>query len=189
MLTWRSMSPARPATSFRAAAVLAGVTPATIRHWKESGALPDGPPWTRAQIRAASRKKRASALSRPRGSDAPHGTPSRWRTGCACAPCRTAHNRDTTQRRREERQTWWDIRADDFIDRIAAGNDYNRTLKELGLTHQAVTGHRKRDPNFAQRLDAALTYIRDPALTHGIATAWKAGCRCPDCRAYHEASR
>lgn len=176
------------APTIKVAATLAGVTPATIRTWRDKGWLPDGPPWTRATIRAAARKKRGPAPAR--GAEAPHGTTSRWRYGCSCEPCRLAHNHDSTQRRSIATQQWWDAGpAQQLIDSITKGADYHATLLKMGLSHQSITGHRRRDPGFAARLDDALLYARDPDVAHGTGAGWKARCRCPECRAYHDATR
>lgn len=41
----------------------------------------------------------------------------------------------------------------------------------------------------AAAFDAALTLGRDESLAHGTTGAWASGCRCPECREYHERTR
>lgn len=173
------------ATTLAAAARLAGLTPPSIRLWIRKGWLSAEPPWTLEQLRAASDQSRQRPGS---GSEAEHGTPTRWRGGCTCDACRDAHNEDTWSRRETARVLWWQSRTGPLLELLASGTPYGEALHELGLTAQAVTGHRRRDPGFAQALDEALMLGRDPDLSHGGSTAWRQGCRCPECREYHAAS-
>lgn len=83
----------------------------------------------------------------------------------------------------------WAERGPRLCGLIAAGRPYREALGEVGVTAQAVTAHRRRDPGFAARLDVALYDGRDETLTHGSAMGWRQGCRCPECRDTHEASR
>lgn len=83
----------------------------------------------------------------------------------------------------------WAERGDRLCELVASGLSYQESLLEMGVTAQATSGHRRRDPDFAASLDAALMAGRDPNLAHGTPSAWKARCRCPECRAHHDAHR
>lgn len=170
--------------SLAAAARHAGVTPTTIRAWRERDWLP-APPWTPWQLdRAADRSRQRAG----RGSTVEHGE-SRWRAGCRCDTCRTDHTAVSNSRREAARVEWWQSREQPLLDLLAGGAVYREALVEVGVTAQAVTAHRHRSPGFAERLDDALTAGRDETLEHGTARTWRQGCRCPECRAVHEASR
>lgn len=123
-----------------------------------------------------------------------HGTPARWRgnstrPGCRCPECAQAHLDDQAAYKHRTAMRWWETRGPDLCALLAAGRPYREALDEMETTAQAVTAHRRRDPAFAARLDAALHDGRDPTLDHGTATAWRRGCRCPDCRTEHERHR
>ncbi len=169
-------------TSARAAAAEAGITAPTIENWQRKGWLP-APPWTKHQITMAQRRSR----QRPgEGSTAPHGTPARYRAGCPCTPCREAENaanRGLTYRRG---MAHWAELGPALLDSLASGVSYQDALAAHGVTQQALTRHRHRDPDFATRLDEALMIGRDPTLPHGTNMGWKARCRCPECRAFHQ---
>ena len=152
--------------------------------WVRNGQLPPGP-WTTAQL------TRAAAQRSPAGgaASAEHGTVSRWRGGCLCDECRTAHNADLRVWRTSKRLAFWESRVEPLLARLGAGEVYRETIADLGLSPSAIAAHRQRDPAFGVRLDEALTAGRDPDLRHGTGQAWKRGCRCPGCREYHEASR
>ena len=90
---------------------------------------------------------------------------------------------------REAGAQWWQDREGPLLAEVAEGAPYGEVLRGHGVTAQAVTGHRRRSPEFARALDAALLAGRDPELSHGSATGWRAGCRCPECREHHERSR
>lgn len=177
---------AREVGTFAGAARVARVTPATVRGWVAKGWLPKSGPWSVAEVRAAARRGRQRT---GRGTTAEHGTASRWRAGCQCAACTAAHNEDTRARRAEARAQWWQDREGPLLAEVAEGAPYGEVLRGHGVTAQAITGHRRRSPEFARALDVALLAGRDPELSHGSATGWRAGCRCPECREHHERSR
>ncbi len=173
-------------TSRRAAAAIAGVTPSTISQWVAKGWLAT-PPWTREDLHTASTH---GVRRRSHGSAAPHGSPSRFDAGCNCDKCTAAHYRQISEDNDTRRQAEWDAGpAEALITSVAAGVDYRQALAAAGVSSQAVTGHRKRDPAFATALDQALMAGRDPNLSHGTAEAWKMRCRCPECRTWHNAHR
>ena len=179
------MARAERVSSYAAAARTLGVTAATIRLWVQKGWLPQGP-WTHHQLSKAATKSR-QALGP--GSTAEHGTTSRWRAGCDCDACRTAHNTDITARRNAARAATLAPILDELLERLAAGDDYGRALADLGTNGNLIGGHRRWDPDFARQLDDALMTGRDPNLRHGTASGWRARCRCPECREHHEHTR
>ncbi|WP_419707940.1 hypothetical protein [Promicromonospora sp. NFX87] len=164
----------------------AGVTPATISLWITKGWLPETGPWTRRQVTAAGNKSRQRG---GRGPQSPHGSPGRWRTGCPCDLCRAGHDADTRARREAVRVAWWQPRENPLLAELTAGVTYREALDKHGIAPAALTAHRRRDPGFAARLDRALMAGRNPELAHGAPNGWRAGCRCPDCRGYHEGTR
>lgn len=163
-----------------------GITSATVSGWARKGWLATQGPWSPAEARAAADRSRQRA---GRGSTAPHGTPSRWRAGCTCHACRRAHSHETRTRRAAARLQWWQTRQAPLLQALADGAPWADALAEAGVSSQAVHAHRKRSPQFAADLDRALMAGRDPRLDHGRAGAWRAGCRCPECRAHHESTR
>lgn len=76
-----------------------------------------------------------------------------------------------------------------LIEALARGSSYRAAAEEAGVTMHAITRHRQRDQEFAAAIDSALRAGRDPSLAHGSHGGWRAGCRCPECRAYHDATR
>ncbi|MFI7398829.1 hypothetical protein ACI2K6_16750 [Microbacterium sp. NPDC006705] len=100
-----------------------------------------------------------------------------------------AHNAESRQFREAARRQWWDEREESLLDAIRQGTAYREVLTELGITAQAVTAHRRSSETFVRALYAALLDARDERLEHGTASGWRAGCRCPECRAHHEATR
>lgn len=174
-----------PVHSYAAAARLLGITPATVRSWVRDGRLPEQP-WDPNDLRA-----RAAEIvpATPRSNAADHGTPSKWRSGCDCPACTHAHNADLAGWRADRRTTQWAPLVRPFLDDVAAGTPYATAVDRIGMTVQAVTAHRRRDPEFARQLDQALLEGRDPTVAHGTPAGWKAPCRCPECRAHHNSTR
>lgn len=172
-------------STIRAAATAVGMTAPGLRQWIKKGWLPDGP-WTAHQLHKALEKSRQTA---GRGSQAEHGTTSRWRAGCNCDLCADAHNTEWRHHRERRRRAEWVGRDQALIDTLAGGTPYAEALAHHEVTAQAVTAHRRRDVDFAARLDAALLAGRDPGLGHGTSGAWRHGCRCPECREHHNEHR
>lgn len=169
-------------TSARQAARLAGVGQRTIRRWIDAGLLAGPPPWTDAQVQQA-----AAAGGQPtrRGTREPHGTPARYDAGCDCPDCRRAN---TQEKKPTLPLTQVAVELQPVLDALAAGAGYAEALATHGYSRQRITALR-RWPVVTQALDTALMAGRDPDLDHGTPGAWRAGCRCPDCRTYHDIAR
>lgn len=118
-----------------------------------------------------------------------HGTYARWRYGCRCDDCCTAHRVDQQRRKYAAAVARWATLAPQLFELLAAGTPYGGAVEAIGATPQAVTAYRHRDPAFAARLDEALTRGRNPDVAHGSHVGWRTGCRCPECRSHHEAHR
>ncbi|WP_435298550.1 hypothetical protein [Timonella sp. A28] len=179
---------AKKIESTREAAQIVGVTARTINAWIERGALTP-PPWTSAYLKKTSGNLLESPYIRGVGSSAEHGTSTAYRAGCSCAECQAWARADMRRRRREKSLEASQPKADALLRLLEDGCSYQEAVEQAGWTHQGVAGRRKLDPPFGIRLDEALNDVRDPALRHGRPHAWRTGCRCADCREYHEASR
>lgn len=164
----------------------AGVPMATLRQWFADGLLPERPPWTVRQIREAEFAARGGVRRGPRKG---HGTYARWRYGCDCDDCCAARRVHVNEIRQAAAFARWETLGPRLCELVAAGAGYGDAVEAIGVTWQAVIAHRRCDPAFAARLDAALMQGRDPDVPHGTHMGWRTGCRCPDCRAHHEAHR
>lgn len=179
-----SVTPAQEVTitTQRAAARIAGVSATTIGGWLRRGLL--GPkPWTAREI------LKARSLAPSRGILSPHGTTSRWRVGCDCPRCTHAHAEEARHLRQLGNPACWDLIEKSLLDALANGTPYRQALDDAGVTAQAFSQKRRRDPAFGRAANAALMAGRNPNLHHGRDSAWKAGCRCPDCTDYHDRTR
>ncbi|WP_156150392.1 helix-turn-helix domain-containing protein [Gordonia sihwensis] len=170
-----------------------GVDHGVIRHWIKIGLLPAVEGGWRPEDVEAAHQRWTPIVRRP---VVECGTVAGWRVaacrdedGRRCAACRAAHNNASRELRREHRAEYWAERVDAPCELLADGGTYTDVLEQLEITAQAVTGQRSVDPVFAARIDAALMQGRDPSLPHGSALAWKAKCRCPECREHHSRSR
>lgn len=176
---------AEVATSKAAAARLIGLSAFVITSWLGKGWL-GPPPWTLDQLEAAAAKSRNRVR---RGPTSEHGTESRRRAGCRCRECCDGWAKVCRARRQEAREALWAGREKPLFIALAAGLPFVHACAQSGVTPQAVTFRRRQNENFRRGVEAALMAGRDPALPHGSNNGWRAGCRCPDCRACHEASR
>lgn len=141
------------------------------------------PPWTAEQLWQVAADTRSSELK------AKHGTVSRWRMGCGCQRCRAAHRAEMQAIRAAAHAPDWDDIGPRMIKEFADGGLYREVLAQMGISSRALNVQRARDRKFACALDRALMTGRDPALAHGRDAGWRTGCRCPDCRSYHESTR
>jgi hypothetical protein len=69
-----------------------------------------------------------------------------------------------------------------LLDAIYAGKPFRTALGDLGLTFNQVWGLTKTDPEWAVKLDTALTAARRNDLKHGTNAAYVHGCVCHECR-------
>lgn len=130
---------------------------------------------------------KARKVGRP--ATAEHGTASCWRAGCRCDACREAHYADlfeTRARQHDDRlaPVWDGLLAD-----LAGGMGYGEACERAEIPpaqlRRMLSRGRPIDDERLAALDAALMEGRDEGLPHGTAMAWKAKCRCPECREAH----
>ena len=167
-------------TSVRQAAAVCNVTPPVIRRWLSLGLVP-GPPWTVQQLHQI--RDETDPQSRRRGPQVPHGTLTRWLEGCDCNQCRQTQN-DAARarfRRRAQERLPVELRKQ-LLDAIYNGKPFRTVLRDLGLTSNQVCGLAKTDPEWSEKLEAALTSTRRDDLRHATNAAYVAGCVCSECR-------
>jgi predicted component of type VI protein secretion system len=166
--------------SFRQAAAVTGLTPSTVREWVTTGEL-SPPPWTVEEL--ATVRDRHARHQRVRGTAADHGTNRRFDAGCSCALCRNAHRQAVTRAEHAAANRRFPPAARDRLLRlIVAGMLFGPAVRQLGLTPGVVWGRCQWDPDWATHLTAALDAVRPAGLPHGRQRAYRAGCRCTDCR-------
>ena len=181
--------PDRQFVSQREASAFAGVRPSTLLAWQEKGWLVG--PWTPLSVTIASAW---STAERDRGPQAAHGTVARWRFGCTCADCRDAHREDWNGSRSRAsaaaREEFWAGRLELLLAALSSGVSYREAITAAGVSPTQIAIRRRDSAAFGERLDAALMAGRNPDVDHGTYRGYKAaGCRCPDCREYHEQTR
>ena len=160
-------------TSVRQAAAVCNVTPPVIRRWLSLGLIP-GPPWTLQQLHQI--RDETDPEGRRRGPQVAHG-------GCDCDRCREAQN-DAARarfRRRAQERLPVELRKQ-LLDAIYNGKPFRTVLRELGLTSNQVWGLAKTDPEWSEKLEAALTASRRADLRRGTTAAYVHGCVCSECR-------
>ena len=99
-------------------------------------------------------------------------TLTRWLEGCDCDRCRAAQN-DAARarfRRRAQERLPVELRKQ-LLDAIYNGKPFRTVLRELCLTSNQVWGLAKTDPEWSEKLEAALTASRRVDLEHGINAA------------------
>ena len=69
-----------------------------------------------------------------------------------------------------------------LLDAIYVGQPFRTALGDLGLTSNQVWGLTKTDPEWAVKLDTALTAARRNDLKRGTNAAYVHGCVCHECR-------
>jgi hypothetical protein len=169
-------------TSVRQAAAVCNVSPPVIRRWLSLGLLPR-PPWTVEQLQEV--RDLTDPQGRRRGTDAAHGTITRWNSGCSCSQCRQFQS--DAARARGRARAHLRLPAElrkQLLDAIYAGQPFRRVLRDLGLTSNQVWGLTKIDDEWSAALDAALTATRRDDLNHGANAAYVAGCVCSECRTH-----
>jgi hypothetical protein len=164
--------------SVRQAAAVCNVTPPVVRRWVSLGLI-SGPPWTRQQLHQV--RDETDPQGRRRGPQVAHGTLTRWLEGCDCDRCREAQN-DAARarfRRRAQERLPVELRKQ-LLDAIYNGKPFRTVLRELGLTSNQVWGLAKTDPEWSEKLEAALTASRRADLRHGTTAAYVHGCVCSE---------
>jgi hypothetical protein len=99
--------------------------------------------------------------------------------------CRRAHadRQRAGNRARAQKRLPVEVRQQ-LLNAIYAGQPFRTVLRDLGLTSNQVWGLTKTDPEWSDKLEAALTATRRDDLEHGTNAAYVHGCVCSDCREY-----
>lgn len=176
------MGKAKTVTSWREAARITGLTPATLRARVEAGNLTQ-PPWTQAVLEKARDAKTTNRSKR--GERSEHGTSARWSAGCNCEECAGAHLSAVRDLRRRKSLEALEPHREQILSMLASGDTYKKIFEKTGIRPQALTGIASWDEGWRQALDEALMTGRRPDLNHGTSWGWRCGCRCPECRDAH----
>lgn len=122
----------------------------------------------------------------------PHGTENRWRAGCRCSECRTAHNDGsrTFRRRVVDTRRFPPKLRDRLLALIAAGVHITDAAAALRTSQQAIHRYARVHPEWGAELDEALMGGRAPEVPHGTEAGYRHHrCRCPECRQAHHRPR
>lgn len=114
---------------------------------------------------------------------------SQWRKGDRSDAPRIAHNEHSRTARRQKVREHFAPFEGALIGDLASGMPLRDAAEKHGVSIQAIHQRKIWDEVWSVRLNAALTAGRDPSLRHGIPGSYKLGCRCPECREAHNASR
>ena len=111
-----------------------------------------------------------------------HGSTNRWRWGCRCLACKKAHVDHSRTSRRASRDVEFGKHETQVLTALASGETPESACAGTTLSIGKLYGRAKWDKDWRNRLDLAMTLGRLPGVPHGTETAYKKGCRCPDCR-------
>ena len=169
-------------TSVRQAASVCGVSAPVVRRWLSLGLLSE-PPWTLPQLYEVRDRDHIDPNSGRRGSQAAHGTMTRWNAGCRCARYRQLQSDADRARKRAKAQARLPVEVrHQLLGALYADKPFRTVLRDLGLTSNQVWGLAKTDKGWAEALDAALAATRRKGLQHGTNGAYQAGCVCKEYR-------
>lgn len=169
-------------SSQRDAAEILGVSAVAVGNWVRDGRLKPGP-WTVAEL------EELKVTTPRRQAVARHGTVARWRAGCRCEKCLEAHLASHRDSRKQKRIAEIHAQGQAILSDVASGMRFRDWVEKHGTSPTKIRAWRVADPVFGAKLDWAMRAGRDASLRHPSATAWREGCRCPECREWHEASR
>lgn len=165
-------------TTWREAAQLTGLTHAALRQRVQRGHL-NGPPWAQHELEGILNRQADGARH---GARSAHGTISRWSSACDCDSCKEAHLASLRDYRRQRSIDELTPVREQVLNIFRSGGTWSDVFAETGLSQQRLHGIASWNKHWKRDLDRALMEGRDPNLKHGTASAWKSGCRCPECR-------
>jgi hypothetical protein len=111
-----------------------------------------------------------------------HGSTDRWRWGCRCLACKGAHVEHSRMSRRGSRDAEFAKHAEHVLSALASGETPESACAGTTLSAGKLYGRARWDEGWRNSLDVAMSSGRLPGVPHGTETAYKAGCRCPNCR-------
>lgn len=117
-----------------------------------------------------------------------------WRRGCrddtgTCA-CREHHNHSTRQaRQRRADERFPATTQREFLHLVQRRMSVPEAAEAVGVTEAIVHGYAGRDPQFAERLEAARKQLCRQRADCGSGAGWRSGCRGLWCWQQHTESR
>ena len=125
-------------SSVRQAAAACNVSAPVVRRWLSLGLL-SKPPRTLEQLHEV--RDTIDPNGRRRGSQAAHGTMTRWNQGCSCEQCRRLQSDEARARGRARAQERLPAEVrQQLLDAIFAGQPFRGVLRDLELTPNQIWG-------------------------------------------------